>query len=179
MSNVPQKPPTIARRLTLLLVLALGLALPGSPTMADEPEAANKALVRDYVEECLDGGDLGCLHDYWAAEKVEGVRKNLELRLSAFPDLSYTVVDLMAEDDRVVAVLRVRGRNSGRFLEKNDQGAKQEVPPTGRSLDIEEAVIYTLADGRIRTGKLFSDRMDIALALGYSVSPPSSPPDGR
>ena len=39
-------------------------------------------------------------------------------------------------------------------------------------LEIDEAFFYRLKDGKIESGKPFSDRWAVAQALGYTVTPP-------
>lgn len=153
------------------LVLCLLLAGAGAARGDDATELANERLIREYVEECMDGGDLDCLADYWVDDKAPRVRKSEELRRSYFPDLGYSVEDLLTEGDRVVVVLRVTGHHTGRG--KPVHGDKNPIPPSGGELDLQEVVLYTLSGGKIHEGELFSDRLPIAQTMGYTVRPPA------
>ena len=169
-STNPSRP--LARRIFLAL-LALLLLVP-LPAAAGDQHHDTKRLVREYVERCMDGGDLACLEHYWPEEKAAKVRKSEELRRSYFPDLSYSIETMIAEGDRVAVVLRVTGHHTGpgKSSSHADQGDKKPIPPSGSALDLEEVVLYTVSDGRIIAGDLFSDRMPVAQALGYTVTPP-------
>jgi predicted ester cyclase len=174
-SRLPARAPVPLLVPLLVLATTLGTLL-AVPTVGRAQERtsrtiqANKALVRDYVDHCLSGGDLDCLARYWDTGKAGGVRKSEELRRSYFPDLRYAVQSLLAEDDRVVAVLRVTGQHTGDGPPVH--GDKEPIPPSGGTLDLNEVVIYTVSGGMIRQGELFSDRIPIAQALGYTVVPP-------
>ena len=159
--------------LAVVAALSVLLALPAAGRAQDpatRTDEANKLLIRDYVDHCLSGGDLDCLARYWVAEKAGGVRKSEELRRAYFPDLRYAVQSLLAEDGRVVVVLRVTGRHTGDGPPAH--GDKEPIPPNGGTLELNEVVIYTISGGMIRKGELFSDRVPIAQALGYTVVPP-------
>ncbi len=162
-----------ALALTLCATLAVTLGAPVPARAGDPAEEANKRLIREYVEECMDGGDLDCLADYWIDDKAPRVRKSEELRRSYFPDLGYAVEDLLTDGDRVVVVLRVTGHHTGRG--KPAHGDKKPIPPSGGELDLEEVVVYTVSRGRIRAGELFSDRLPIAQTMGYTITPPDGP----
>lgn len=149
-------------------LLALLLVAP-LPAAAGDQQHDTKRLVRESVERCMDGGDLACLEHYWPEEKAA----NEELRRSDFPDLSYSIESMIAEGDRAAVVLRVTGHHTGPGKSSShDQGDKKPIPPSGAALDLEEVVLYTVSDGRIIAGDLFSDRMPVAQALGYTVTPP-------
>ncbi len=59
---------------------------------------------------------------------------------TAFPDLTHTIEDLLAVDDKVVLRATDRGTHRGDF---------QGIAATGRSVAIGIIAIYRLADGRI------------------------------
>lgn len=53
----------------------------------------------------------------------------------------------------------------------NHSGAAPAAEGRGR-LEIDEAFFYEVKDGKITSGKPFSDRWAVAQALGYTVTPP-------
>ena len=59
---------------------------------------------------------------------------------AGFPDLNEEVLDLVAEDDRVVARYIERGTNTGEFL---------GLAPTGRSYAKHGFALYRVANGRL------------------------------
>lgn len=59
---------------------------------------------------------------------------------AAFPDATYSIDDLLAESDRVVARVTTRGTHHGEF---------QGIRPTRRPIEFTGIVIYRIADGKI------------------------------
>jgi predicted ester cyclase len=60
--------------------------------------------------------------------------------LQAYPDLSITVEDLIAEGDKVVTRNTVTGSHQGEYM---------GIPPTGRRVTYNEIFIVRFANGRI------------------------------
>src|SRR5258706_10983655 len=74
----------------------------------------------------------------------------------AFPDLTWTCEDLIAEGDRVACRVRMRGTNSGplRF-------ARMPLAATGKVFDGEAIYIFRLAAGKIT--EIWSQRDEIGM----------------
>lgn len=158
--------------LPTLLVLAIlaaasGLAL-GAAARAQAPTAAE--VVERYVEQVLNRGRHDLLPELVAAPKVDGFRKGLELRRALFPDLHYRVEEVVAQGDRVVVRCTVSGHHVGDDPETLPGG--EVIPPSGNWLEVEEALFYTVEDGRITRGEIVSDQLGLAKALGFTVVPP-------
>lgn len=81
----------------------------------------NKAIAHRIVEACINKGDLGVVDALFAADFVnyspawgttldrEGTKQLVANLRTAFPDLTTTVDDLIAEGDKVV----IRGTSRG------------------------------------------------------------------
>ncbi len=63
----------------------------------------------------------------------------------AFPDLEYTVEDIVAEDDRVAVRWRMTGTHSGDLA-----GPNLTLPASGRPLDVRGTSFYRLENGLIQ-----------------------------
>ena len=134
------------------------------PALARQDEEA-KELVRRYFTECFAVEAQGCLEDFWTAEAAERIRHEADRRRSLFSDIAYSLEELIAEGERVVAIFRVSGTASG--------------PPTEESgaLDHLEVAIYTVREGTIVDGTVIANLLDVARALGYRLeAPPPGPP---
>ena len=124
--------------------------------MSDEATlAANRAIGRRVLLELWGEGKLAVADELYAPGYVdhvgrgpeparvsgpEGIKQAVTMFRTAFPDLTYTVEEEMAERDLVMTRFSARGTNRGPFL-----GA----PPTGR------VVTYTGFDlNRIESGKI-------------------------
>lgn len=155
------------RRITCCLLLAAGtLAVTfAAPALAGEAE--NRELITAYVEQCLNGDDYDCLERYLLPEKVSAVRKSEQFRRHYFPDLHYRVLEVVADEQRVVAMLEVTGHP-----EETDPGIDDGAEGEGGRLELREALFYSVRDGKLYDGKLISDRLPVAEALGYVVQAP-------
>jgi predicted ester cyclase len=105
--------------------------------MTDE----NKALVRRYYDEILNGRKLESLAEFWADEKMlEPVRRGCFSYFTAFPDLHCSIDELIAEGDRVFCRTTMTGTHDGEY---------KGIPPTGRHVSAESAEVFRIAGGKI------------------------------
>ena len=81
----------------------------------------------------------------------------VEAHRTAFPDWTEVVDDVVAEGDRVVTRITSRGTNLGEFLGK---------PATGKHVEISEACIYRLEDGKIVEQWVYPDFRSMQSQLG-------------
>ena len=121
------------------------------PTSPEE----NKALVRRYWQEASGRGLLTVMEEFLAPgvvshppasaspEPVRGLdafKRFIAAQFGAFPDMAVTVEDLVAERDRVVARVTMRGTHAGELM---------GIPPTGRRVEWTGLSITRHAGGRI------------------------------
>ncbi len=76
---------------------------------------------------------------------------------AAFPDLHYTIEDLIAEDDKVVARWAVRGTQLGNF---------QGLPPSGRQMAVTGINIFRVAGDKVAEVWISSDFLGMLQQLG-------------
>jgi steroid delta-isomerase-like uncharacterized protein len=111
----------------------------------------NKAVVRAYVE-AWNTRDLDRFDDLMSADAQltvgtttfgcgpEQTRATVGQWVDGFPDYRFELLDLIAEGDRVVARMPFSGTHEGPVL---------GLPPTGRTVRVDEIVIFRLVDGHI------------------------------
>lgn len=92
-----------------------------------------------------------------AAIGRDGVREAMEAYVNAFSDLHVDVEELMASEDRVVAVLLYTGTHDGDMF---------GISPTGRRIAIRQIAMYRLAGGQITDEWEVSDQMGLMQQLG-------------
>lgn len=117
-------------------------------------EAENKEIVRELFDRLSDR-DVGVVDDLCAdgfsveidllgtdesAIGIDGMKAMYEEYYAAFPDLRQDVVELVAEGDAVAVFLMTRGTHRGEF---------RGVPPTGNEIEVEDAGLIRIEDGRI------------------------------
>lgn len=83
---------------------------------------------------------------------------------TAFPDLTWTCEDVVAEGDRVVCRMRMRGINSGAL-----RFSRMPLPATGRTIDGEAIHIFRVADGKIVELWAQRDEVGMLRQLGHLV----------
>ncbi len=117
--------------------------------MSTEP---NKAIVRRYLEEAWNKGNVGILDELMAPNYArymsgqasplnrEGQKQRITTFHSALPDLHLTIEDLIAEGDKVVFRITVRG---------TQQGMLMGVPPTGKQVTVTAIDIARVAEDKI------------------------------
>jgi predicted ester cyclase len=101
---------------------------------------SNKQLVQRLVDEAINGRDLESLDEFCSPQLAPKLRRAFTHFASAFPDWRQEVVQLVAEDDVVVARFRCRGTHLGEW---------QGLAATGRTMDIDEVYFFQLTDGRV------------------------------
>lgn len=71
---------------------------------------------------------------------IEAFRRHAEAITQAFPDLSFDVQDMLAEDDRVMVRLVLTGTHDGPSM---------GFEPTGKAVTFSSIVVYRFEDGKI------------------------------
>ena len=69
----------------------------------------------------------------------DGFREFHTMLFNAFPDIHFTIEDMVAEGDKVVVRFTVRGTHKGDYL---------GVPPTGKQFAVNGIAIHRIVDGR-------------------------------
>ena len=99
----------------------------------------DKALVRQLVDQVINGGELDLVEELFAPELVEPVRQAFTNFRAAFPDWREEIVDMVAEGDRVAVRFRCSGTLQGEFMGAQANGRRQEV---------DEVFFLRVQDGR-------------------------------
>ena len=99
-----------------------------------------KRLVRRLVDEAINGADLDVLDELCTDRLAPKLRRTFEQFRAAFPDWRQEVVELVEEGPTVVARFRCTGTHRGEW---------EGLPPTGRTMRIDEVYFFRVADGRL------------------------------
>lgn len=125
----------------------------------------NKAVIRRVVEEVMNAGRLDVLDELYVPSMAAAARRWIIPFREAFPDVAMTVVDLVAEDDRIAARFSCSATQRGEW---------QGQPATGRRFElVDEVYFFRLREGRITHVWGLEDNLDRLRQLGYL--PDSSP----
>ncbi len=121
----------------------------------------NKRLAQRLVDEVVGKRNLAVLDQIAAGDFAEIAKRWVNPFRSAFPDFEMEVVDLIAEDDRVVAHFRCSGTHSGKWL---------GVPGTGRRFEgIDEIYIFRIRDGKLVSALGVEDNLTRLCQLGITL----------
>lgn len=134
---------------------------PRSPMPAD----ANKQLVRRLYTDYLNPGHLDRLGDVVSADFVgrDGARgpaafgAPIAALRAAFPDLTYTLQDVVAEDDRVAVRWVLHGTFTGAF---------RSFAPSGKAIENTGCAIFQVAGGKLVHATVETDRLGFLQAIG-------------
>ena len=134
--------------------------------MAEVGES-NKLVVRRLVDEVLTGGRLDVLGELYAPRLADAARRWIEPFLASFSDVRMRVVELLAEDDRVVGRFACSGTHTGAWLGH---------PPTGRRFtDVPEVYFFRFRDGLIVSAWGLEDTLLRLRQLGLAPGDPTVP----
>jgi predicted ester cyclase len=131
----------------------------------------NKALVQRFFEEVINQRNVAALDQFVSPNAVnhtvpsglpQGPNQFLSMHLNAFPDVKATVEDLLADGDKVVALVSYRGTH---------QGAFRSISPTGKLITLMGINIFRIVNGKIVEHWGLADRLSALQQLGV-VPPP-------
>lgn len=130
------------------------------PADRDPGAAANRAAVYRLYQELLNQGAFHRAGEFFQPDVIDhrrlpgrsrGIDNILEgagLLRAAFPDLAFTVEDLLAGEDIVMARWSMRGTHLGEFMGR---------APTGRDVEWRGITAFRLRDGKVVERWLYAD----------------------
>lgn len=136
----------------------------------------NKALVRRIFDEVINQRNVVAADEIFAADVRDhtvppglppgrdGLKANFGAFLAAFPDLSFTVEDMIAEGDQVVTRRTFRGTHQGPLF---------GIPPTGRPVTVTGIDISRVEAGKVVEHWGNEDDLGMLQQLGVVPAPGS------
>lgn len=139
--------------------------MPTTQTTNSAFQTSNKEIARKLYEDCLNTGKLELLKDLIDdnyvdfkgdkgpaafAETAKGLR-------TGFPDIHWTIDDLIAEGDKVVVRSTWHGTHDGTF---------RNFAPTGKKITDHGISIYQIRGNKITQSWLETDRLGFLQQLG-------------
>ena len=115
-------------------------------------------MVRRLVHEAVGRRNPDVLDEVAAGQFAQAAKRWVEPFQSAFPDFEMEIVDLIAEDDKVVAHFRCSGTQRGEWL---------GVPASGRRFErVDEIYIFEVTDGKLVSALGVEDNLTRMRQLG-------------
>lgn len=104
------------------------------------PRNHNKHLVHRLVE-IVNEGDLDSIEDVATGQIAKGARRWVGPFRDSFPDFRMEVIDVIAEDDKVVGYFKCSGTHEGEW---------RGHPPTGRRFEgVDEVYVFRVEHGKL------------------------------
>jgi steroid delta-isomerase-like uncharacterized protein len=133
----------------------------------------NKALVRRFVEEFWNEGNMSAADELMAVDAeihmptgelvdLDGLKGFAGAFRGSFPDWHSTFEELIAEGDRVAERWTGRGTH---------QSELQGIPPTGKHVEVPGSVFYRIVGGKIVEFRGQLDMMSLMQQLGVIPAP--------
>jgi steroid delta-isomerase-like uncharacterized protein len=130
----------------------------------------NKRIAREFFERIWNQGDEAAIDEFIPEHAKgndpdfgagrEGFRKQWRQWRTAFPDLQFEIVDLVAEGDKVLTRWTLTGTHQGEFL-----GAA----PTGNKIKVEGMSLDRIEDGLVAEGFDGWDNLGFRKQLGLTT----------
>jgi steroid delta-isomerase-like uncharacterized protein len=133
----------------------------------------NKTNIRRHVEELWNKGDLAVADKIISPDYVyhnplgefkgpEGFKQMVAMELKSFPDIHFTIDDMVAEGDKVAVRYTFTGTFKGDFA---------GMAPTGKGFKMTAAFFYRFKDGKQVEALPFADNLTFYQQLGISPPP--------
>ncbi len=124
---------------------------------------ANKAVVQRYVEEPWNKGNVDVLNEMCAPSfHLEGLGGVEEFKAvitafrTSFPDLHFTVEEIIAEGDKVAYRWTAHGTHQGEY---------EGIAPTGKPITATGITILRIVDGKVVEDRFESSSPDLKQQL--------------
>ena len=130
----------------------------------------NQQLIRDYFNEVWNKGNLDILDELLSIDYLNhsssipdtppgpvGLKPIVTTMRIAFPDLHYSIQDLIITETRIVARVKMTGTHTGDFF---------GIPPTNKKISVDQINIEYIKDGRISEHWRITDENTMMSQLG-------------
>jgi predicted ester cyclase len=129
------------------------------------PEATNKEIIRNLYENILNNRKMELLNDVIAPDYTgigavagaAGFSATVLSVIAGFPDIKWTIEDIVSEGDKVIVRWHWSGTNTAPF---------RGIPASNKKVTDHAIVIYQLTDGKVSHAWLQGDRLGVLMQVG-------------
>jgi steroid delta-isomerase-like uncharacterized protein len=135
----------------------------------------NKAVVRRWIEQGWNAGDLSLIDELYAPDVVqhdpgtpmpvtssEALKMYVGGLLAGFPDIHFAIDDLVAEGDKVLWRFTAQATHTGTLM---------NIPPTGKRATVTGMALFRLAEDKIAEVWVNFDTLGMLQAIGVIPAP--------
>jgi steroid delta-isomerase-like uncharacterized protein len=156
-------------RLSSIFIVSLLIVFCGSLLYASDTEEINMTQMKKIYTEVVNKGNIDlmdelCQKDFVEHEALPGVESNLagvkqffKMYRAAFPDLKFTVEQMIAKDDKVVTYITITGTQKGEFM---------GTPASGKKINLNGVDIIRFVDGKAAEHWGVTDTMTMMHQIG-------------
>ena len=138
------------------------------------PAEENKAIVRRWVDEAYNPGNVGLMDELFAADFVnhdpanpmvrdlEGLKQDVRTQHAAFSDRHASIDELLADGDKVIKRFTYRGTQTGEW---------NGIPATGKQVTLQGIDILRIVNGQITEIWWGYDTLGVLQQLGVIPQP--------
>ena len=113
----------------------------------------NKALARRFADERWNKGNLDICEELYApGVDIQTEKEWLRAIHAIYRDIEYTILDILAEGDKVVTHWRFSGTHQGEHL---------GVPPSGNRVAVQGLALIRFVDGKIAEDISYWDDLSV------------------
>jgi predicted ester cyclase len=125
----------------------------------------NRALIQRYLDAISGKEKPASVVDQYVADADAALKQHIVEAERGFPRYELIADDMVAEGDKVMLKARLRAVHTGDFM---------GIPATGRQVEVEGALSYTIANGKIVDHWMLLDNMTLLQQLGVLPTPGSA-----
>jgi len=141
----------------------------------------NKALLRRFYDEFFNGGNLDVANEIIAPDcplyfalyfgstfmgtGPEAFKQTRTMMHAGFPDLHWTIEEMVAEGEKVAERLSARGTHEGEFM---------GVAPTGKRVEFQGQAIFHISKGKVLECRVMPDMLSLMQQIGAVLAPEQS-----
>ena len=140
----------------------------------------NKKLIHRFYDEAINRHDAAAAADFYAVDAKNhgrlvgrsGMKAVFETLFSTFPDFSYRIGEMTAEEDRVVCKVTMHGTHLGEpILAHAFGGMLKGVTPTGKRIEVLQFHSFRIEGAQISEHAAVRDDLGMLIQLGLVRRP--------
>jgi steroid delta-isomerase-like uncharacterized protein len=145
-------------------------------------EEQNKALYRGIIEE-INKSNSEYFNEFYSPDSLyymvsnnpkplsrEEYQEFVKVFFKAFPDMNFSIEELHAVKDRVIARLILRGTHKGDW---------RGIPATGNKFEMSSTFIVRIENGKVVEEREDFDQLGFLQQLGFTLAPPKPPEEKK
>lgn len=135
----------------------------------------NKALVLRFIDEIMNEGNMAAIADFCVAGSMfaGGIEGQIKSMKTAFPDIHFTVDEILAEGNKVAVRVTTHATNNGPLVGLPGFGRLETpVPPTGKSVTGSGMYVFKISGSKIVSYAVELDQIGLLRQMGWTFIPP-------